>query len=196
MKNPKTIRNICVAGHFHHGKTLLIDLLLQQAHVRKPQWNLEKNYRWLDTRLDEQERELSIKATPITLLLPDFNEKHHVINLIDTPGHPNFLGEFVAAMRLADSVLLVIDATEGVMLMTEKIIRHCIREKMKVVIAINKIDRLIIESRIPPEDAYLKLKHTLEEVNTLFRKYCAQFGFDEKSYQFSPSLNNVIFTSA
>jgi U5 small nuclear ribonucleoprotein component len=67
---------------------------------------------------------------------------------------------------------------------------------MKVVIAINKIDRLIIESRIPPEDAYLKLKHTLEEVNTLFRKYCAQFGFDEKSYQFSPSLNNVIFTSA
>jgi U5 small nuclear ribonucleoprotein component len=125
MKNPKTIRNICVAGHFHHGKTLLIDLLLQQAHVRKPQWNLEKNYRWLDTRLDEQERELSIKATPITLLLPDFNEKHHVINLIDTPGHPNFLGEFVAAMRLADSVLLVIDATEGVMLMTENESRDC-----------------------------------------------------------------------
>jgi U5 small nuclear ribonucleoprotein component len=73
MKNPKTVRNICVAGHLHHGKSLLLDLLIQEAHVRKPNWNLEKNYRWLDTRLDEQERQLSIKAMPISLLLPDFN---------------------------------------------------------------------------------------------------------------------------
>ena len=54
MKNQKIVRNICVAGHLHHGKTLLMDLLVQQAHVRKPVWNLEKNYRWLDTRVDEQ----------------------------------------------------------------------------------------------------------------------------------------------
>jgi len=40
MKNPKLIRNICVAGHLHHGKTLLLDLLIQEAHVRKPIWNL------------------------------------------------------------------------------------------------------------------------------------------------------------
>jgi U5 small nuclear ribonucleoprotein component len=52
------------------------------------------------------------------LLLPDFNEKHYVLNIIDTPGHPNFLGELVAGMRMADAVILVIDAIEGVMLMT------------------------------------------------------------------------------
>ncbi len=55
---------------------------------------------------------------PISLLLQDFNEKHYVMNIIDTPGHPNFIGEAVAGLRLADGVILVIDATEGVMLMT------------------------------------------------------------------------------
>lgn len=81
---------------------------------------------------------------------------------MDTPGHPNFLGEVVAGLRLCDGVMLVIDAIEGVMLMTEKVIKHILREKLPVVVVINKIDRMIIEMKIPPEDAYLKLKHTLE----------------------------------
>jgi U5 small nuclear ribonucleoprotein component len=118
MKNPNVIRNICIAGHLHHGKTLLMDLLIQQAHNRKTGWDKERNYRWLDTRVDEQDRAVSIKATPISLLLPDFNEKHYLLNIIDTPGHPNFLGELVAGLRVCDGVVLVIDAVEGVMLMT------------------------------------------------------------------------------
>lgn len=65
-------------------------------------------------------------------------------------------------MRVCEGVVLVVDAIEGVMLMTEKIIKHILREKLGFVVVINKIDRLIIEMKIPPEDAYLKLKHTLE----------------------------------
>ena len=72
------------------------------------------------------------------------------------------MGEVVAAMRVCEGVVLVVDAIEGVMLMTEKIIKHILREKLGFVVVINKIDRLIIEMKIPPEDAYLKLKHTLE----------------------------------
>lgn len=64
-------------------------------------------------------------------------------------------------MRVCDGVVLVVDAIEGVMLMTEKIIKHILREKLNVIIIINKIDRLIVEMKIPPEDAYLKIKHTL-----------------------------------
>ena len=56
------------------------------------------------------------------------------------------------------------------MLMTEKVIRYALRENLKVVVVINKIDRLIVEMKIPPEDAYLKLKHTLEEINGVFLK--------------------------
>ena len=137
-----------------------MDMLIQQTHLRK--WDLEKNYRWMDTRTDEQERHLSVKASPITLLLTNSKSKHYVFNTIDTPGHPNFIGEFVAALRLTDGVVLVVDAVEGVMLMTRKIIKHIVRENVDVIVVINKIDRLIIEMKIPPEDAYLKIKHTLE----------------------------------
>ena len=135
-------------------------MLIQQTHLRK--WDLEKNYRWMDTRTDEQERHLSVKASPITLLLTNSKSTHYVFNTIDTPGHPNFIGEFVAALRLTDGVVLVVDAVEGVMLMTRKIIKHIVRENVDVIVVINKIDRLIIEMKIPPEDAYLKIKHTLE----------------------------------
>lgn len=130
MKNGNVIRNICVAGHLHHGKTLLIDLLIQQAHVRRPNWNLDKNYRWLDFRKDEQEKQLSIKATPVSLLLPDFNDKHYVLNVIDTPGHSNFIGEVSAGLRVCDGVVLVVDVIEGSMMMTEKIIEHSIRQNL------------------------------------------------------------------
>jgi U5 small nuclear ribonucleoprotein component len=61
---------------------------------------------------------LSIKASPITLLLQDLRDKHYVFNFIDTPGHPNFLGEVAAGLRVSDGVVLVVDAIEGVMLMT------------------------------------------------------------------------------
>lgn len=52
MKNQALVRNICVAGNLGHGKTLLIDMLIQQTHIRK--WDLDKNYRWMDSRFDEQ----------------------------------------------------------------------------------------------------------------------------------------------
>ena len=54
MKNQALLRNICIAGHLAHGKTLLLDMLIQQTHIRK--WDLDKNYRWMDTRTDEQSK--------------------------------------------------------------------------------------------------------------------------------------------
>lgn len=68
----------------------------------------------------------------------------------------------MAGLRICDGIILVVDAIEGCMMMTERIIRHIVREDLNVIVLINKIDRLIIEMKIPPEDAYLKIKHTLE----------------------------------
>lgn len=95
-------------------------------------------------------------------MLPDFNDKHYVLNIIDTPGHSNFIGEVTAGLRVCDGVVLVVDLIEGSMMMTEKIIEHSIRQNLQVIIVLNKFDRLIIEMRISPEDAYLKIKYVLE----------------------------------
>ena len=142
MKNQALLRNVCFAGNLGHGKTLLIDMLVQQTHIRK--WDLDKNYRWMDSRYDEQDREMTIKMKTLSLLLPDFKDKNYVINIIDTPGHPNLVGELVAALRVSDGVALVVDVIEGVMMVDEKIIRHIVRENLDIVVVINKIDRLIV----------------------------------------------------
>ena len=82
-------------------------------------------------------------------------------------GHVNFSDEVTAAMRLCDGVVLFIDAAEGVMLNTERLLKHAVQEQMQITICINKIDRLILELKLPPQDAYYKLRHIVEEINGL-----------------------------
>lgn len=93
--------------------------------------------------------------------------KSFLLNLYDTPGHPNFDDETCCALRICDGVIIVVDVIEGVMLGTERIIRYAVKERIAITILINKIDRLVIELKIPPSDAYLKIKHCLEEINGL-----------------------------
>lgn len=82
-------------------------------------------------------------------------------------GHVNFSDEVTAAMRLVDGVVLFVDAAEGVMLNTERLLKHAVQENLALTICINKIDRLIIELKLPPQDAYFKLKHIVDEINGL-----------------------------
>lgn len=84
-------------------------------------------------------------------------------------GHTDFLDEVVAATRLADGVALVVDVVEGVMVNTEKIIKQCIHDGLAITLVINKMDRLILELKLPPNDAYFKIRHTIEEVNSVIR---------------------------
>ena len=113
--------------------------------------------------MDEQEREVSIKAVQLSLVMPSGTGKHLLFNMMDTPGHVNFSDEVTASYRLSDAVLLVVDAVEGVMCNTERLIKHAAAERLPICVFINKIDRLILELKLPPADAYHKLRHTLEE---------------------------------
>ena len=70
---------------------------------------------------------MTIKTKSISILMPDLKDKSYVLNILDTPGHPNFIAELVAALRVSDGVVLIVDVIEGVMLMTEKIIKHLVR---------------------------------------------------------------------
>ena len=194
MTNSNLVRNVSVVGQLHHGKTTFMDMLLEQTHEVQFEWfSNDKQLRYTDTRLDEQEREVSIKAVPLSLVMPSGTGKHLLFNLMDTPGHVNFSDEVTASYRLSDGVLLVIDAVEGVMCNTERLIKHAASEGLPICVFINKIDRLILELKLPPADAYHKLRHTLEEVNAIIE---AAYGGGEDCPFADPVKGTVCFGSA
>ena len=134
---------------------------------------------------------MSIKATPMSLVLPDTRDKSFLVNVLDTPGHVNFCDEVTAAFRLSDGVVLVVDAVEGVMLGTERLIKHALREQLAITLVVNKIDRLILELKLPPTDAFFKLRNVIDEVNAVLAKHSD--GVADVSV--SPLLGNVVFAS-
>lgn len=149
-------------------------------------------FRYTDTLFTEQQRGVSTKAVPVTLVLSDVKSKSYLMNVFDTPGHVNFSDEATAAIRLSDGAVLVVDAAEGVMLNTERLLKHALHEKLALTVCINKIDRLILELKLPPQDAYYKLRHIIEEINNLI-----QLNSDSESPNFvSPALGNVCFASS
>lgn len=94
-----------------------------------------------------------------------------MLTILQFVGHVNFQDEVSAALRAADGVLLVVDAVEGVMLVTEKVVRQAMAEGLPIALLITKVDRLITELKLPPADAYFKLYHTIQEVNALIATY-------------------------
>lgn len=190
MSRPTLIRNVVLLGHLHCGKTTFMDMLIEETHRRE--WDPTQDPRLTDTRKDEQERKISIKSTPVSLILPNSSDKSYLINIMDCPGHVNLSGEATAGIRASDGAVIVVDAVEGVMLNTERLIQHAVLQGLNIVLAINKVDRLIIELKLPPEDAYHKLVHTVEEVNKLL----ALYGAKSKTRRVSPSLGNVVFAAA
>ncbi|CAG2223450.1 116 kDa U5 small nuclear ribonucleoprotein component-like [Mytilus edulis] len=191
MDSPDLIRNVTLCGHLHHGKTSFVDCLMLQTHPEM-QVNDEKDLRYSDILFTEQERGCSIKSTPITLVLPDTRNKSYLVNMFDTPGHVNFSDETTAAFRLSDGAVIFVDAAEGVMLNTERLIKHAVQERLPITVCINKVDRLILELKLPPTDAYYKLRHILEEINSLISVYSEE----DEGQVISPVLGNVCFASS
>ncbi|KAF8167548.1 Calreticulin family-domain-containing protein [Crassisporium funariophilum] len=185
---PEMIRNVAVVGHLHHGKTALMDMLVFETH--KLIWDADKPTRYTDTHILSREREISIKSSPMSLILSNTAGKSHLIHFIDTPGHINFVDEVASAVRLVDGIVLVVDVVEGLMVGTEYVLRHALQEGVKITLVVNKIDRLILELRIKPADAYYKIKHTIEEINTFISAIDPN-----PDLRLSPELGNVAFAS-
>lgn len=110
---------------------------------------------------------MSIKASPFTVVLPDSTGKSYLFNFIDTPGHPNFSDEVTVGLRLSDGILLVVDCIEGVTFQTERHLREALRANIDIIVVVNKLDRFVMELRMPMNDAYYKIKHTLDEINAV-----------------------------
>jgi U5 small nuclear ribonucleoprotein component len=138
----------------------------------------------------ERERGLSVKAAPMSLVLQSTRGKSHLVNILDTPGHVNFVDEVASSLRLVDGVVLVVDVVEGVQVNTEQIIKHAVLEGLPLTLVVNKMDRLILELKLPPTDAYFKLKHVIEEVNTVIESTLPGQG---EKWRLSPEKGNVLF---
>lgn len=196
MNFPEQIRNIAFAGHLHHGKTALMDMLVLQTHNlnerqdKKRGKKRDEQLRYTDVHYLERERGLSIKSAPMSLVLQGTRGKSHLFNILDTPGHVNFVDEVAASLRLVDGVVLVVDVVEGVQINTEQIIKYAVLEDLPLTLVVNKMDRLILELKLPPTDAYFKLKHVIEEVNTVIENTIP--GRGEKR-RLSPEKGNVAF---
>ncbi|KAG6884667.1 hypothetical protein C0993_009156 [Termitomyces sp. T159_Od127] len=159
------------------------------APVKVRKWTVEEKD-MPETRFDKGEREISIKSSPISLVLSTTAGKSHLVHFIDTPGHVNFVDEVASAIRLVDGILLVVDVVEGLMVGTESILRYALQEGVKITLVVNKIDRLILELRIKPTDAYYKIKHTIEEINTFISAIDP-----DPELRLSPENGNVAFAS-
>lgn len=196
MNYPEQIRNIAFAGHLHHGKTALMDMLVLETHDLSDMLDKrigrrkDEQLRYTDVHILERERGLSIKTAPMSLVLQGTKGKSHLINILDTPGHVNFVDEVASSLRLVDGVVLVVDVVEGVQINTEQIIKYAVLEDLPLTLVVNKMDRLILELKLPPTDAYFKLKHVIEEVNTVIEN--ALPGRGEKR-RLSPEKGNVLF---
>ncbi|RIB12883.1 P-loop containing nucleoside triphosphate hydrolase protein [Gigaspora rosea] len=190
MNFPELIRNVAIIGHLHHGKTSFVDMLVNETHSSVA-WDVDKQERYTDTHTLERDRGVSIKSMPMTLVLQDTKSKSYLFNIMDTPGHVDFVDEVTAALRLSDGAVIVVDAIEGVMANTERVIRHVIQENLAFTLVVNKVDRLILELKLPPNDAYYKLKHTIEEVNFIISQHA-----QGRDLRVSPERGNVCFASS
>ena len=199
MERPELIRNVALLGNLHCGKTTLTDVFVQHAH--RVEWDPSKEFKFSDTRKDEQERQLSIKCAPVSMVLPDSRGKHYMVHLVDCPGHVGFNDEVTAALRAVDGAAIVVDAVEGVMASTERLIKHAIEARVGLTLVINKVDRLILELKLPPTDAYFKLVHTVDDVNACIAECWGaardrlRLG-DETPPRLSPTKGDVCFASA
>ena len=193
---PDQTRNVAIVGHLHHGKTAFMDMLVTQTHDlserlgRRAGRRKEEQLRYTDVHFLERQRGVSIKSAPMSLVLQNTKGKSHLFNILDTPGHVDFVDEVAASVRLADGVVLMVDVVEGVQANTEQIIKHAVLEDLPLTLVVNKMDRLILELKIPPNDAYFKLKHVIEEVNTVIENVLP--GQGEKR-RLSPEKGNVAF---
>eukprot|EP00501_MAST-03F_sp_TOSAG23-6_P000236 GSMAST32.ASY1.ANO1.241.1 assembled CDS len=190
MNFTKQIRNMSVIAHVDHGKSTLTDSLVCKAGIIAGK------------KADEQDRCITIKSTGISLYFEydaatgtvageegeeGFGSQSYLINLIDSPGHVDFSSEVTAALRVTDGALVVVDCVEGVAVQTETVLRQALGERVKPVVMCNKLDRVLLELNLPPEECYTNLTRVIEDVNVIINTYA-----DKNFSEFYGGVENIL----
>lgn len=210
----RNIRNICILAHVDHGKTTLADHLIASSGGGVLHPKQAGRLRFMDYLDEEQRRAITMKSSSIGL-----QYKGYAINLIDSPGHMDFCSEVSTASRLSDGGLVLVDAVEGVHIQTHAVLRQAWIEKLTPCLVLNKIDRLIVELKLSPLEAYNRLQRIVHEVNSIVSTYKSEkylsdvdsilagpagevsdenqeFIEDDEEDAFQPQKGNVVFACA
>jgi GTP-binding protein len=139
------IRNVAIIAHVDHGKTTLVDQLLYQSGMFRTE-ELDKlaggeHGLIMDSNPLERERGITILSKNCAIYYTDSQGNEYKINLIDTPGHADFGGEVERVLKMADGVLLLVDAFEGPMPQTRFVLTKALEHKQRLIVVVNKVDR-------------------------------------------------------
>ncbi|PKL64403.1 MAG: elongation factor EF-2 [Methanomicrobiales archaeon HGW-Methanomicrobiales-3] len=173
MKDPKHIRNIGIVAHIDHGKTTLSDNLLSGAGIISEE--LAGKQLFMDSDPEEQARGITIDASNVSMV-HEYEGQDFLINMIDTPGHVDFGGDVTRAMRAVDGAVVLVDAVEGTMPQTETVLRQALKEGVRPVLFINKVDRLVNELKVDEMEMQIRLGKVIDKVNKLIK------GMNEEAY--------------
>ena len=174
MNEPENVRNIGIVAHIDHGKTTLTDNILAGAGMISKE--LAGKQLFTDSDEEEQERGITIDSACVSMV-HEFEDDEYLINLIDTPGHVDFGGDVTRAMRAVDGAVVVVDAVEGTMPQTETVLRQALKEHVRPVLFINKVDRLINELQVDSQEMQIRLGKVIDHVNKLIK------GMNEEKYK-------------
>lgn len=187
------IRNIAIIAHVDHGKTTLVDKLLEAGGTYRD--NQEKVERAMDSMDLEKEKGITIKSKNTSIHWED-----KTINIIDTPGHADFGGEVERVMKMVDGVLLVVDAYEGPQAQTRFVLKKALAEGLHPIVVVNKVDR---DFARPSEvhdmvlELFLELEASEEQFEAPFFYGSAKNGFfvsnlNDEQVDMLPLLKGIV----
>ncbi len=191
MSNLEQVRNIGIIAHVDHGKTTTTDSLLAAAGIISIKVAGEALA--MDYLEVEQKRGVTVKSANISLY-HEYGGRPYVINLIDTPGHVDFSGKVTRSLRVLDGAIVVVDAVEGVMTQTETVLRQALEERVRPLLFINKVDRLIKELKLSPQEIQQRFIEIIRDINRLINEY-AEEEYKEK-WKLDVAKGMVAFGSA
>lgn len=191
QRTPAHIRNMGIIAHVDHGKTTTSDTLVANAGLMSEQ--MAGKQLWLDSDEIEQTRQMTIQQSNVAMV-HKYGEEDYLINLIDTPGHIDFGGDVTQAMRAVDGAIVIACAVEGAMPQTETVLRQALKEKVRPILYINKVDRLIKELKLSPQAMQERFVKIIANVNDMIKTY-APDEFKEK-WQVSVQDGSVGFGSS
>jgi GTP-binding protein len=189
------IRNIAIIAHVDHGKTTLVDAMLKQSGLYRSNEKIVE--RVMDSMDLERERGITIMAKNTAVHFGDTK-----INILDTPGHSDFGGEVERVLKLADGVVLLVDASEGPLPQTRYVLSKALEQQLPVICVINKIDR---QDARPQEvvnevyDLFIDLDATDDQIDfpilyAISREGIAKHELDQESTSLQPLFEEIIRT--